>query len=64
MTFCSNFSSMWSKYVSNNVWRDLRLPVSDFSTVAWKSFNLKFTAKIDFPIVHFMSPLLILTLKV
>ena len=23
--FCSNFTSMWSKYLSNNVWRDFRL---------------------------------------
>ena len=26
--FCSNFTSMWSKYLSNNVWRDFRLPMS------------------------------------
>ena len=36
--FASNFASTWSKYRWNNVWRDLRLPVSAFATVAWKSF--------------------------
>ena len=25
MRFCLNFTSMWSKYPSNNVWRDFRL---------------------------------------
>ena len=25
---CSNFTSMWSKWLSNNVWRDFRLPMS------------------------------------
>ena len=58
--FGSNFTSMWSKYVSNNLWRDFGLPVSEFATVARKSFDVKFTAKNDFPIAHFMSPLLIL----
>ena len=62
--FCSNFTSMWSKYVSNNVWRDFQLPMSALATVARKSFNVKFTAKIDFPIGHFMLPLLMLTLEV
>ena len=45
------------KYISNNVWRDFKLPVSAFATVARKSFNGKFTAKIDFPIGYFMLPL-------
>ena len=26
--FCSNFTSMCSEYLSNNVWRDFRLPIS------------------------------------
>ena len=26
--FCSNFTSMWSKYLSNNVWKKYRLPMS------------------------------------
>ena len=39
---------MWSKYLSNNVWRDFRLPMSALATVAGKNFNGKFTAKIDF----------------
>ena len=29
--FGSNNASMWSKYVSNNIWRDLKLPVPLFS---------------------------------
>ena len=49
--FGSNFASMLTKYVSNNVWRDFRLPVSSFATVVGKRFNGKFTAKIDFPIL-------------
>ena len=52
--------SMWSKYVSNNVWRDYRLPVSTFVTVARKIFIGKFTSKIDFPIGHYMLPFLTL----
>ena len=55
---------MWFKNVSNNVWRDFRLPVSAFATVARKRFNGKFTAKIDSPIGHFMLPLLTLKLEV
>ena len=51
-------------YGTNNVWRDFRLPMSALATVARKSFNGKFTAKIDFPIGHFMLPLLMLTLEV
>ena len=35
--------------------------MSPLATVARKSFNGKFTAKIDFPIGHFMLPLLMLT---
>ena len=31
--FCSNFTSMWSKYLSNNVWRDFRLLMSASATV-------------------------------
>ena len=33
---------------SNNVWRDFRLSVSAIATVARKSFNGKFSAKIEF----------------
>ena len=63
--FCSNCTSMWSKYLSNNVWRDFRLPMSALATVlVRKSFNGKFTAKIDFPIGYFILPLLMLTLEV
>ena len=50
--FGSNFANMWSKYVSKNVWRDLRLPVSVFVTVARKSINGRFIVNIDFPIGH------------
>ena len=35
-----------------NVWRDFRLPMSALATVARKSFNGKFAAKIDFLIGH------------
>ena len=35
--------------------------MSALATVTRKSFNGKFTAKIDFPIGHFMLPLLMLT---
>ena len=62
--FCLNISSMWSKYLSNYVWRDFRLPMSALATVAGNSFNGKFTAKIDFPIGCFILPLLMLTLEV
>ena len=63
MQIGSNFSIMWSKYVSNNVWKDFRL-LSEFATEAQKSFNVKSTAKNDFLIAHFMLPLRILTLEV
>ena len=42
--------------VSNNVWIDFTLPLVAFETVARERFNGKFTAKIDFPIEHFMLP--------
>ena len=51
--FCSNFASMWYKLLLRNVWRDFRLPMSAIATVAWKSLNGKFTAKIDVPIEYF-----------
>ena len=38
--------------------------MSSLATVARKSFNSKFTAKVDFPIGHFMLLLLMLTLEV
>ena len=38
--FCSNFTSMWSNYLSNNVWRDFRIPMSAsamvYSIPDWK----------------------------
>ena len=37
---------------------------SAFVTVAWKIFNGKFASKNDFPMGHFMSPLLTLTLEI
>ena len=43
---------------------NFRLPMSTFAAVARKSFNSKFTAKIDFPIGHVMLPLLMMTLEV
>ena len=45
------------------IWRDFRLAVSEFAAVVRKNFNVKLTAKIDFPIAHFTLPLLILTLE-
>ena len=62
--FCPNFTSMWYKHVLRNVWRDFRLPMSALATVAGKSFNGKFTAKIDFPIGYFMLPVLMPTVEV
>ena len=56
--FESNLTSKWSKFVSNDICRDFRLPVSAFETVARKSFN-----GLNFPIGHFMLPLLTLILK-
>ena len=47
--------------------RDFRFPMSALAMAARKGFfflNGKFTAKIDFPIGHFMLPLLTLTLEV
>ena len=41
--FGSDFVRMWSRYLSNNVWRNIRLPVSAFATVARRSFNGKLT---------------------
>ena len=46
-----------------NVWRDFRLSMSALATVTRKSSNSKFTVKIDFPIGHFMLPLLMLILE-
>ena len=51
--FCSTFTSMWCKHFSRNVWKDFGFSISALATVAGKSFNSKFTAKIDFPIRHF-----------
>ena len=36
-------------------WRDFRLPVSSFATAARKSFNGKFTAKMDLPIGFYVT---------
>ena len=62
--FGSNLPSMWSKYVSNTVCRNFRFPMSVFETVARKIFSGKFTAKIYFPVGHFMLPLMTLTLEI
>ena len=43
--FGSNSGSILSNYVSNNVWRDLRLSVPVITKVARKSFKGKFNAK-------------------
>ena len=47
-----------------NLWRDLRLPMSALATAAGKSFNGKFTAKVNFSIGYFLLPLLMLTSEV
>ena len=39
---------MWSGYIQNNIWRELKLSVPYFATAARKSFNCKFTAKNNF----------------
>ena len=54
---------MSSKNLSNNEWRDFRLPMAALATVAGESFNGTFTAKIDFPIEYFILGLLMLTGK-
>ena len=46
-----------------NVWRYFRLPMSALVMIAGMSFNVKFTAKIDFSIRYLMLPLLMLTLE-
>ena len=33
MRFCSNFTSMWSKYLSNNEKRNFRLPMSALGNI-------------------------------
>ena len=55
------FHEHGSKHVSNNVGRDFRRLLSAFTTVAWESFHSIFIAKINYPIGHFMLPLLMLT---
>ena len=47
-----------------NVWKGFKLPMSASATVARKSFNAIFVAKVDFPFRHFMLPFLMLTLEV
>ena len=47
-----------------DVLRDFKLPMSALAMIARKSFNGKFTPKIDFPIGHFMLLLLMLALEV
>ena len=44
--FSSNFTNIWCKYLSNNVRRDFRLPMSALSIEAGESFNGKLTAKV------------------
>ena len=44
--------------------RDFRLPMSALATVARKNVMANLLQKIDFPIEHFMLPLLMLALKV
>ena len=40
--FCSNFTSIWSKYLSNNIWRYLnRLSMSTPENQFWSKFAIK-----------------------
>ena len=64
LRFCSNFTCRWCKHSLRNVWKDFRLSMLSLTTVAGKSSNGKFTAKIDFPVRYFMLPLLMLILEV
>ena len=47
--FCSNFTSMWSKYLSNNVWRDfisngdIKYPIGESSIFAVNLLKLCIT---------------------
>ena len=47
--------------IFRNVWRDFRLPMLAIAKVAQKSFKVKFTAKIDFPVGPVMLPSVMLT---
>ena len=56
---------MWSKYVSNIVLRDFRLPVSEFATEAREALKGKFAViKVDYPRGNFILPLQTLKLEV
>ena len=38
--FCSNFTSMWFKYLSNNVWSDFRLSMSASAMVLHIEYSI------------------------
>ena len=54
---------MWSKYVYNNVWRDLRLLVPVFPTVARKSFNEETKIYEIYKILSFLAKKLLTILR-
>ena len=65
----SKFCTFWTIQFGSNTYqimygKNLRLVVSAFAKVAPKSFNGKFAVNIDFPMGHFMLPLLTLTLEI
>ena len=65
----NHFFTFWTMQFGPNPYQIMygetfRLSVSAFATVTLKSFNGKFAVKIDFLMVHFMLPLLTLTLEV
>ena len=62
--FCSNSTSMWCKHFFKECMERPQTLMSALATVARKSFDGTFTTKIDFPIGHFMLPLLMLTSKI
>ena len=61
--FGSNFASMWSKYVLNNVWIDFRTSCVSICNGSTEDFYVKLTARIDFSIRHFILPLVRLKLS-
>ena len=50
MRFCSNFTRMWSKYLSNNVQRDFRLPKSESVMATYKISHRKINFCTEFAI--------------
>ena len=58
-----SLASDTNKFKGTSMERLLTSNISALTTVAGNSFNCKFNAEIDFPIVYFMLQLLMLTLE-